>query len=53
MHKLQTFQEAPMRRPVRNETAPSDYRLFMIRELLIWLVGVPVPVAAIIGLFVL
>ncbi|WP_158025929.1 hypothetical protein [Pararhizobium arenae] len=30
-----------------------DYRQFMIRELFIWLVGVPVPVAAIIGLFVL
>ena len=31
----------------------SDYRRFMMRELLIWLVGVPVPIAAIIGFFVL
>jgi len=35
--------------------SPADlqYRQFMIRELLIWLVGVPVPIAAVIGLFVL
>jgi hypothetical protein len=31
----------------------SDYRRFMMRELLIWLVGVPVPIAAIIGFFAL
>lgn len=37
----------------QREAAQSDYRLFMIRELLIWLVGVPVPVAAVIGYFVL
>lgn len=30
-----------------------DYRNFMVRELLIWLVGVPVPIAAVIGFFVL
>jgi len=34
-------------------TRPSDYRSFMVRELLIWLVGVPVPIATIIGFFVL
>ncbi len=32
---------------------PADYRNFMVRELLIWLVGVPVPIAAVIGFFVL
>ncbi|URK87857.1 hypothetical protein LP421_08925 [Rhizobium sp. RCAM05350] len=37
--------------PTHRET--SDYRHFMVRELLIWLVGVPVLIAAIIGLFVL
>ncbi|WP_426130252.1 hypothetical protein [Pararhizobium sp. PWRC1-1] len=31
----------------------SDYQQFMVRELLIWLVGVPVPIAAVIGFFVL
>jgi hypothetical protein len=30
----------------------DDYRLFMMRELLVWLVGVPVPIALAIGLFV-
>ncbi|MCV9965221.1 hypothetical protein OIU34_25415 [Pararhizobium sp. BT-229] len=38
--------------PPRQETAQSEYRQFMLRELLIWLVGVPVPIAAIIGFFV-
>lgn len=37
----------------RREAEQSDYRQFMMRELLIWLVGVPVPIAALIGLFVL
>lgn len=31
----------------------SDYQQFMVRELLIWLIGVPVPIAAVIGYFVL
>ena len=31
----------------------SDYHQFMIRELLIWVVGVPIPIAAVIGFFVL
>jgi len=35
------------------EALTSDYRQFMIRELLIWLVGVPVPITALIGFFVL
>jgi len=39
--------------PLSPEAMQSDYRHFMIRELLIWLVGVPVPIAAIIGFFVL
>ncbi|WP_275782399.1 hypothetical protein [Pararhizobium gei] len=37
----------------RRQAEESDYRQFMMRELLIWLVGVPVPIAALIGLFVL
>jgi hypothetical protein len=37
--------------PVQRET--SDYRHFMMRELLIWVIGVPVPIAAVIGFFVL
>lgn len=37
--------------PAHRDT--SSYRNFMVRELLIWLVGVPVPIAAIIGVFVL
>jgi hypothetical protein len=37
--------------PVQRET--SDYRDFMVRELLIWVIGVPVPIAAVIGFFVL
>lgn len=36
----------------QRDASQSEYRQFMIRELLIWLVGVPVPVAAIIGFFV-
>lgn len=39
--------------PIRADRETSDYRNFMVRELLIWLVGVPVPIAAIIGFFVL
>ena len=31
----------------------SDYRSFMMRELAVWLIGVPVPIAALIGFFVL
>jgi hypothetical protein len=38
--------------PPHQEAAQSDYRQFMLRELLIWLVGVPVPIAAIIGFIV-
>jgi hypothetical protein len=30
----------------------DTYRAFMVRELLVWLVGVPVPIAMVIGLFV-
>ncbi|WP_156373670.1 MULTISPECIES: hypothetical protein [unclassified Rhizobium] len=37
----------------RMSTADIEYRQFMIRELLVWLVGVPVPIAAVIGFFVL
>ncbi|HTO30612.1 MAG TPA: hypothetical protein VL202_05480 [Pararhizobium sp.] len=33
--------------------ANLQYRQFMIRELLVWLIGVPVPIAAVIGFFVL
>ncbi|WP_438748645.1 hypothetical protein [Pararhizobium sp. O133] len=33
--------------------ADAQYRQFMIRELLVWLIGVPVPIAAVIGFFVL
>lgn len=43
--------------PIPTQHAPSrpdtQYRAFMIRELLIWLVGVPVPIAAVIGYIVL
>ena len=39
--------------PLSSEAMQSDYRHFMMRELLIWLVGVPVPIAAIIGFLVL
>ncbi|WP_280949708.1 hypothetical protein [Xaviernesmea rhizosphaerae] len=41
--------------PTPRDTARPDtqYRSFMIRELLIWLVGVPVPIAAVIGYLVL
>jgi hypothetical protein len=48
--------EAKMKNPpvqTPPHCGPSDYRNFMVRELLIWLVGVPVPIAAIIGFFVL
>lgn len=31
----------------------DDYSAFMIRELLVWLVGVPVPIAMVIGVLVL
>lgn len=37
----------------RMSTADIEYRQFMIRELLVWLVGVPVPIATVIGFFVL
>ncbi|SEK46006.1 hypothetical protein [Xaviernesmea oryzae] len=37
----------------RREAADTQYRSFMIRELLIWLVGIPVPIAAVIGYLVL
>lgn len=43
----------PVRSPLPAHRDTSDYRNFMVRELLIWLVGVPVPIAALIGLFVL
>jgi hypothetical protein len=43
----------PVQTPVPAHRGTSDYRNFMVRELLIWLVGVPVPIAAIIGFFVL
>lgn len=43
----------PVQTPVPVHRGTSDYRNFMVRELLIWLVGVPVPIAAIIGFFVL
>jgi hypothetical protein len=39
--------------PVSNPDKGSSYQQFMVRELLIWLVGVPVPIAAVIGFFVL
>lgn len=35
------------------EIRQSEYRQFMIREVLIWMIGVPVPIAAVIGFFVL
>ncbi|SER44781.1 hypothetical protein [Rhizobium sp. NFR03] len=31
----------------------DDYSVFMVRELLVWLVGVPVPIAMVIGMLVL
>ncbi|CZT35250.1 hypothetical protein [Rhizobium sp. 9140] len=37
----------------RRGTDHNDYSAFMIRELLVWLVGVPVPIAMVIGMFVL
>ncbi|WP_426230267.1 hypothetical protein [Pararhizobium sp. DWP3-4] len=43
----------PVQTPIPAPGGQSDYRNFMVRELLIWLVGVPVPIAAIIGFFVL
>ncbi|WP_455271680.1 hypothetical protein [Rhizobium herbae] len=43
----------PVQTAIPTHRDTSDYRYFMVRELLIWLVGVPVPIAAIIGLFVL
>jgi hypothetical protein len=50
MHDVGTESALPR---VRGDTISSSYTQFMIRELLIWVVGVPVPVAAVIGLFVL
>ncbi|PYE27269.1 hypothetical protein C8J38_102651 [Rhizobium sp. PP-WC-2G-219] len=44
--------EAWKQRP-RRGVDRDDYRAFMIRELLVWLVGVPVPIAMVIGVFVL
>lgn len=43
---------AEVTQPVAS-SADLQYRQFMIRELLIWLVGIPVPIAAAIGMFVL
>jgi hypothetical protein len=43
----------PVQTAIPTHRDTSDYRYFMVRELPIWLVGVPVPIAAIIGLFVL
>lgn len=46
----------PSFRSADNHQAPAnqpDFNQLMMRELLIWLVGVPVPIAAVIGLFVL
>lgn len=43
----------PVQTPIPARRDISDYRYFMVRELLIWLVGVPVPIAAVIGFFVL
>ncbi len=31
----------------------TSYERFMIRELMVWLIGVPVPIAALIGFLVL
>ncbi|MDQ0320240.1 hypothetical protein QO002_002378 [Pararhizobium capsulatum DSM 1112] len=53
MQSVHTVGKESIKPLTQNDTAASDYRQFMIRELLIWVVGVPVPVAAIIGLFVL
>ncbi|PYE37029.1 hypothetical protein C8J35_101296 [Rhizobium sp. PP-F2F-G38] len=44
--------EARKQRP-RRGIDRDDYNAFMIRELLVWLVGVPVPIAMVIGMFVL
>ncbi|WP_158515734.1 hypothetical protein [Pararhizobium polonicum] len=43
----------PVQAAVPSSPEASYYRQMMVRELLIWLVGVPVPIAAIIGFFVL
>ncbi len=43
----------PVQTPIPARRDISDYRDFMVRELLVWLVGVPVPIAAVIGFFVL
>lgn len=37
----------------QSKSSNADYRQFMMRELAIWLVGVPVPIAAVIGFFIL
>ncbi len=37
----------------RKGAKSDDYSAFMVRELLVWLVGVPVPIAMVIGMFVL
>lgn len=43
-----------IRKRQRAESTQLDaYSAFMIRELLVWLVGVPVPIAMVIGIFVL
>lgn len=34
------------------KSSETEYRHLMLRELAIWLVGVPVPIVAVIGLFV-
>ncbi|WP_156379737.1 MULTISPECIES: hypothetical protein [unclassified Rhizobium] len=36
----------------RKAVERDDYHAFMMRELLVWVVGVPVPIAMVIGLFV-
>ena len=41
------------RRRGRKGAGLDDYQAFMLRELLVWLVGVPVPIAMVIGMFVL
>ncbi|MFP5078479.1 hypothetical protein ACLE20_14320 [Rhizobium sp. YIM 134829] len=47
--------ESRMRKQGEGLPDPRDasYTSFMVRELAVWLIGVPVPIAALIGYFVL